>query len=134
MRDLYDAEAKERMKAGGGDRKSETAKSGVEKLPHPIGEGKSRDIVGRMVGVSGKTIDAATKGKGTMNRRKKKKRDWWKIIKLLAGQPALTAAPALAVAGQGGNCGLDGLPRNLEECRSQSLAGLPPQDQNFGST
>src|SRR5262245_35781741 len=43
------------MRAGGGDRKSTTAKSGVAKLPHPISDtGKVRDQVGKAVGVSGR--------------------------------------------------------------------------------
>ena len=47
-RAIYDQQAKERMKAGGGDHKSDKAKSGVANLPHPID--KSRDAAGRAVG------------------------------------------------------------------------------------
>jgi hypothetical protein len=62
MRELYDRQAKERMRQGGGDRKSEGAGSGKEHLPDPIPDaGQARDQVGKLVGVSGKTIDAATK-------------------------------------------------------------------------
>jgi protein gp37 len=45
--------AKDRMKLGGGDKKS-----GVEIFPHPIEDaGKSRDKIGERVGVSGKSVD-----------------------------------------------------------------------------
>jgi hypothetical protein len=56
-RDLYDEEAKGRMSAGGGDKKS-----GVENLPPPIhDQGKSRDKAGKAVGVSGKSVDFASR-------------------------------------------------------------------------
>lgn len=58
-RSLYDRQAKERQKASGGDRK--TTKSVVVNLPQPNDSGKARDQVGKVVGVSGKTIDYATK-------------------------------------------------------------------------
>lgn len=65
------------MSAGGGDKKSRAAKSGVENLPHPISDtgkgqpkqgmenlphpiadtGKARDQVGKVFGVSGKSVD-----------------------------------------------------------------------------
>jgi ParB-like chromosome segregation protein Spo0J len=61
-RKWYDDQAKERMRKGGGDKKSSTAKSGVANLPHPIPDaGKARDKVGEKVGASGKSIDHATK-------------------------------------------------------------------------
>jgi hypothetical protein len=54
-RDCYDKAAKERMKAGGGDKKS-----GQENLPDPIpNRGKARDQAAKMVGVSGRTVDNA---------------------------------------------------------------------------
>jgi len=46
------AEAKERMRAGGGDKKS-----GVAKLPHPIpDQGKARDQAAELAGVSGNNL------------------------------------------------------------------------------
>jgi hypothetical protein len=52
-----DRQAKERMVMGGGDKKS-----GVENLPHPIkDQGKARDQAGKALGVSGRTVDFATK-------------------------------------------------------------------------
>src|SRR5262249_35913649 len=60
-REWYDKQAKARMKAGGGDKKSTRAKSGVENVPHPIPDaGLARDQIGKVVGVSGKSIDHAT--------------------------------------------------------------------------
>lgn len=57
FRDYYDRQAKERMAEGGGDKKS-----GVENLPHPIeGTCKARDAAGKEFGVSGKSVDHATK-------------------------------------------------------------------------
>jgi len=54
---FYADEAKERMAAGGGDKKS-----GVETLPHPIeGIGRARDKAAAAVGVSGRLVDAADK-------------------------------------------------------------------------
>ncbi len=45
-RALYEKAAKERMKKGGGDKKS-----GVENLPHPIpDQGKARDQAGKAFG------------------------------------------------------------------------------------
>ncbi len=56
-RSLYDAQAKARMAQGGGDRKS-----GPENLPDPVkGQADARDAAGKAVGVSGKTIDYATR-------------------------------------------------------------------------
>ena len=60
-RDYYDEQAKERMKAGGGDHKSAKAKSGKENLPYPVDAGQSRDAAGKAVGVSGKSVDHATR-------------------------------------------------------------------------
>lgn len=42
-KELYRKEAKERMKAGGGDKKSKKAKSGVAPEPHPIRSKKKGD-------------------------------------------------------------------------------------------
>ena len=60
-RDMYAKEAKERMREGGGDKKSPEAraKSGVKKSTPPI-TAKSRDAAGEAVGVSGYSIDRAT--------------------------------------------------------------------------
>ena len=56
-REFYDKAAKERMRAGGGDKKS-----GVVSLPHPIeDQSKSRDAAGKAVGVSGSLVDRGTK-------------------------------------------------------------------------
>ncbi len=63
VREIYERQAKERMKEGGGDKKSTTAKSGMSPAAYPI-EGKrgaTRDIVGATVGVTGTTVDKATK-------------------------------------------------------------------------
>ena len=43
-------EAKNRMQAGGGDRKSKAAKSGVVTLPPPVDSGKTRDKLGKLAG------------------------------------------------------------------------------------
>jgi len=61
-----EAEAKERMKAGGGDHKSKDAKSGPVNLPEAI-KGDTRDRLGKIAGVSGSMIDRARKvrSKGT---------------------------------------------------------------------
>lgn len=60
LRDYYDGEAKERMKAGGGDKKSKSAKqNGGGKIATPDNSTKSRDAAGAAVGVSGKLVDAA---------------------------------------------------------------------------
>jgi ParB-like chromosome segregation protein Spo0J len=62
VREFYDQQAKDRMKAGGGDKKSGKARSGVEPSPPPIlDSGKSRDRAGKAFGVSGKSVDRATK-------------------------------------------------------------------------
>lgn len=60
-RQYYEEEAKKRMSAGGGDKKSKNAKSGAVNLPEPIATGDARDLAGLAVGVSGKTIDLATR-------------------------------------------------------------------------
>lgn len=57
-REFYDQQAKERQRASGGDHR--TKKAVVENLPPPD-SGKARDQVGKVVGVSGKSIDYATK-------------------------------------------------------------------------
>ena len=53
--------AKERMAAGGGDKRSDAAKqkSGVETVPPPVSQGKARDNAGAAVGVDGKQVDLA---------------------------------------------------------------------------
>ena len=59
-REFYDRQAKERMSAGGGDKKSKAAKSGVVNVSPPIVEPtKSRDAAGKVVNVSGTLIDRA---------------------------------------------------------------------------
>lgn len=58
-REWYDRQAKERQKASGGDRKSN--KSVMANLPQPIDAGTARDHAAKAVGVSGKSIDYATK-------------------------------------------------------------------------
>ena len=52
MREIYDEQAKERQKLSHG-----RGVKGVENLPHLKDD--SRDAVGKIVGVSGKSIDAA---------------------------------------------------------------------------
>jgi hypothetical protein len=59
-REIHDKAAKDRQRASGGDRKSKESKSVVENLPQPIQE-KARDAVGKAIGVSGKSIDHATR-------------------------------------------------------------------------
>lgn len=64
IRGIYDEEAKQRQKESGGDRKSQKAKSKsvVENLPQPKKPGKkSRDRAAEQVGVSGKSVDMASK-------------------------------------------------------------------------
>jgi hypothetical protein len=60
-REWYDKQAKERQhegqKSGGRGHK----KNSVESLPPSSDSGKARDQVGKVVGVSGKTIDYASK-------------------------------------------------------------------------
>lgn len=58
VREIYDAAAKERHKQNGGDRKS--GKSAPENLPDAV-KGDARDKAGAAVGVSGKSVDFATK-------------------------------------------------------------------------
>jgi hypothetical protein len=54
-REIYEKAAKERMSAGGGDKKS-----GVENLPPPIENASTaRDAAGKAFGVSGKSVDHA---------------------------------------------------------------------------
>lgn len=48
------AEAKERQRAAGGDRKSDRAKSVPERVPEPIVREQTRDQIGKLVGVSGR--------------------------------------------------------------------------------
>lgn len=60
LKPKYEEAAKERMKKGGGDKKSAAAKSGTESKPDPI-RGEARDLAARAVGVSGRTVaDAET--------------------------------------------------------------------------
>ena len=58
--ELYEAEAKERQKASGGDKKTKN-KSVVDNCPQPTDTSKARDKAGRAAGVSGKSIDRAKK-------------------------------------------------------------------------
>ncbi len=93
-KEYHEEQAKARMAAGGGDKRSPTARgSGKENLPYPVGmtpeerqesmqtdggiepeerqadvtepvtscQGQSRDLAGKALGVSGKTVDMATK-------------------------------------------------------------------------
>jgi hypothetical protein len=53
---FYKGPALERMQAGGGDHKSNKAKSGKANLPYPIDAGQSRDKVAEVVNVSGRSI------------------------------------------------------------------------------
>lgn len=56
-KELYEKQAKERMQAGGGDKKS-----GKDNCPHPIcNKGQARDKAGEAVGVSGRQVDRASK-------------------------------------------------------------------------
>lgn len=57
-REMYDKAAKERMKKGG--RKGGQSK-GMENFPDPSTEQTARDAAGKAVGVSGKTVDFASK-------------------------------------------------------------------------
>lgn len=60
VRDIYEAEGKERMSEGGKTAGNGRPKKGVENLPHPKTAGKkSRDKAAETVGVSGKLADAA---------------------------------------------------------------------------
>lgn len=59
LRKRYEAEAKERQKASGGDRKS--GRSVVENLPEPIPGARSRDALGKQFGISGRTAERGTK-------------------------------------------------------------------------
>lgn len=60
-RALYDAQAKARQVEAGGDKKSAN-RSVVENLPQPIEDSsRARDAAGKAVGVSGKSIDFATR-------------------------------------------------------------------------
>lgn len=61
MRAIYDRQAKERQKASGGDKKSAGAKSVPVHLPEPMTKGDSRDQAAKLVGVSGSSVDFATK-------------------------------------------------------------------------
>lgn len=54
-RELYDQQAKERQRASGGNHKQ---KAVVENLPQPD---RARDAAGKAVGVSGRSVDFATK-------------------------------------------------------------------------
>ena len=55
--EIYERQAKERMKAGGGDK---TKEAGMENLPSPVtGQSTSRDAAGKAFGVSGKSVDFA---------------------------------------------------------------------------
>lgn len=56
---LYEAEAKKRQKASGGDKKSKN-KSVPDNCPEPM-KGDARDQAGKAAGVSGKSIDRAKK-------------------------------------------------------------------------
>lgn len=58
--DVYEKLAKKRMSAGGGDKKSSSAKSGIASGRHPIQDaGKSSDKAGLALGVSGRSVSRA---------------------------------------------------------------------------
>lgn len=60
-RDIYDREAKDRQREHGGTAPGrKTDKTLVENLPQ-LNEGKSRDQAGKAVGVSGRSVDFATR-------------------------------------------------------------------------
>lgn len=61
LREKFAADAKERQRASGGDRKSERAKSVPELVPEPVAKGETRDQIGKLVGVTGRTIQDAVK-------------------------------------------------------------------------
>jgi hypothetical protein len=62
IREFYDKEAKERQRAGGGDKRSEAAKQSVQDHgPEPKTEKQARDAVGAVLGISGRTVDRGTK-------------------------------------------------------------------------
>ena len=56
---MYEREAKERQRAAGGDRKSKNAKAVPKKSSGANGD--ARDAAGKAVGVSGFSVDCATK-------------------------------------------------------------------------
>jgi hypothetical protein len=65
---MLEVEAKERHKANGGDRRSASAKSAVVNLPPPIAgdddggpRGKSSEIAGKLVGVSGSVVQRSAR-------------------------------------------------------------------------
>jgi hypothetical protein len=57
-REIYEREAKERQKAGGGDH---SKKAVMENFPEPQVKGNARDIAGKAFNVSGKSVDHATR-------------------------------------------------------------------------
>lgn len=61
-RDWYDKQATKRMQAGGGDKKSDKARTGKANFPDPMQaeKGQARDQVGKVVGVSGRSVEHAT--------------------------------------------------------------------------
>jgi len=62
MRELYDEQAKQRQLATLKKGKRKPLETPVpEELPEREIRGETRDLVGQMVGVSGRTIDDATK-------------------------------------------------------------------------
>lgn len=69
LKGYYAEQAKERMRAGGGDKKSK--KSGMESLPYPIDRGAARDQAAARFGLSGKVVDDAERvvKKGTLELR-----------------------------------------------------------------
>jgi len=62
VREIYDEQAKERQRDSGGDQKRKIEKAVVENFPQPLPDSqRARDAAGQSVGVSGKSIDHATK-------------------------------------------------------------------------
>lgn len=60
-REIYDQQAKERQVAGQKSGGRGHTKNSVENLPPSLDSGKARDAVGKAVGVSGKTVDHASR-------------------------------------------------------------------------
>ncbi|MDR1492028.1 MAG: hypothetical protein LBT05_04825 [Planctomycetaceae bacterium] len=56
FKSLFAARAKENMSIGGGDKKSEQAKSGWENSPHPISEKNTRQEIAKIANVSDNTV------------------------------------------------------------------------------
>jgi len=95
-RELYDQQAKERMKDGG--KKGGQCK-GKENLPYPSAEQQARDAAGKAVGVSGRSVDSTTSrprnGSGKLARRTEEERFRKIYRKLITLTPATLPARPL---------------------------------------